>query len=269
MSRSFPRALLLLPVTLLTGCQPAEPPEAAQARRMKRVYEDQVAGLEKLVARAEAGERIFNADQLAVGIDEDVVRELLGAALPLKAKVGEELAVELQQVEVFFRWTQAGVRLEGRASSTRFPDVFVAVRLLGALDEMQFEDGRLSARVKLIDAELQGASLGSMGKDLLDATLKAHLGDIEAAIPAFEVPVRLEQGIAIAGLGKGPVSVRPGRLPLQMSVAMLFAGDQRLWVMLDIAAGPWQRAGEAPPPEPEDEPAETPATPASQPGATR
>ncbi|MCM2256786.1 MAG: hypothetical protein NDJ94_14090 [Vicinamibacteria bacterium] len=248
MLRSPARALLLL--AALAGCRPAEIPEADVARRTRRVYEDQIAGLEKLVARAERGEPVFGPDQLAVGIDENAVRDLLEAALPLKVKVGAELTVEVHKVEVHFRWAEASVMLESRASSTRFPGAFVAVKLQGGLDDVTIDHGRLSARVGLVDAELQGDSLGTLGKDLVDRTLKRHLADIEVAIPPLEVPVRLEQGIAIAGLGKGPVSVPPGNLPLTMSVASLIAGDRRLWVMLDVTAGPWQRAAEPPPARP-------------------
>lgn len=245
MTRALARGPLLL-AAVMAACQPAESPQADVARRTQRVYQDQIAGLEKLVARAERGEPIFDADQLAVGIDELAVRDLLEAALPLEVSVGPELTVAVHKVEVHFDWAAASVTLEGQARSSRFPDAFVAVKLQGGLDDVTISDGRLSARVGLVDAELQGASLGTLGKDLVDRTLKQHLAGIEALIPPLEVPVRLEQGIAIAGLGQGPVSVPPGHLPLTMSVASLIAGDRRLWVMIDVTAGPWQRAAGRP-----------------------
>lgn len=238
MLKSFARAAGLL-LAAVVGCRSAERPEADVARRTRRVYEDQIAGLETLVARAERGAPVFGPDQIAVGIDENAVRDLLEAALPLEVNVGPELRVEVRKVGVHFRWAEAGVTLEGRARSTRFPDVFVAVKLQGGLDDVIISGGRLSARVGLADAELLGDSLGALGKDLVDGTLRAHLAEIEAAMPPLEVPVRLEQEIAIAGLGKGPVSVPPGHLPLTMSVASLIAGDRRLWVMLEVTAGPW------------------------------
>lgn len=234
------RACLVAAGLLLPGCGPAEPPEVAQARLEKAVYEQQIAGLEKLLAEAERGD-ILPADRLAVGIDESVVRELVNATLPREVRVGTEFSVLMQSAQAYFRFTKAGVIVEGRLRSTRFPGQFVAVQLLGALDDVRLENGRLAGRVRLVTAQIQGASLGSLARDVLDRAVKEHLGEIEAAIPAFEVPVRLEQAIRIKGLDEGPVSVPPGRLAVEMSVARLLPANERLWVMVDVKLGPWQR----------------------------
>jgi hypothetical protein len=242
-------AAILLAALPAFACVGAEPPEAAQARLQKTIFEKQIAGLEQLLADAEKG-GVYTRDQLAVGIDEGVVRELVNATLPLKVKIGQELEVEVQKAEAYFRFTQAGVLLQSRASSTRFPDTFVQVQLLGALSDVKLADGRFSARIRLASAQLQGISLGTMARDVLDSLLRQHLGTIEAAIPPFEVPVRIEQTIRIGGLGEGPVTVAPGSLPLEMSVARVLPGNQRLWVLLDVRVGRWQReASPAVPPE--------------------
>jgi hypothetical protein len=113
---------------------------------------------------------------------------------------------------------------------------------------VKLAEGRFSARVKLVQAEIRGASLGPLAKDVLDRVLKDHLDEIGNAVPPFEVPVQLDQSIAINGLGNGPVSVKPGRLPLKIAVARLLPGNQRLWVLLDADVGPWQVGTEAPTP---------------------
>jgi hypothetical protein len=263
-------ALLAAASLVLAACRSAEPPEVAQARLQKVVYEQQIASLEKLLAEAQRGD-VVRPDRLAVGIEESVVRELVNATLPREVKVGNELTVLMQTAQAYFRFTKAGVLVEGRLSSTRFPDHFVNVQLLGVLDDVKLDKGRFAARVKLVNAQIQGVSLGTMAKDLLDRILKDHLSEIEDAIPAFEVPVRLEQAIAINGLGDGPVSVRPGRLPLEMSVARLLPAQERLWVMVDVKVGPWQRQGDASlakTPDPEQGAPKPPAAAPSTNGAT-
>jgi hypothetical protein len=42
------------------------------------------------------------------------------------------------------------------------------------------------------------------------------------------------------GFEEGPVSVRAGALPMRASVARVLALQGRLWVVLDVAAGPWR-----------------------------
>ncbi len=231
--------LLLTPVLLSGACRRAETAEAAKARLLETVYEQQIAGLEKLITEAERGGGI-RKDRLAVGIDETVVRELVNATLPVDVRIGDELTVQLQKADAYFRFTQAAVLLEGRASSVRFPGVFVALQLMGRLDDVKLTEGRFAAKVRLVHAQIQGVTLGTIAKDLVDVVLKKHLGEIEAAIPAFEVPVRLEQAIKIDGLGKGPVSVQPGMLPLEISVARVLPGNRRLWVMIDLKVGQWR-----------------------------
>jgi hypothetical protein len=89
------------------------------------------------------------------------------------------------------------------------------------------------------------------------------LGAISAVIPPIEIPIRLEQQIVVNGFGDGPVTVAPGRLPLQLSVARVAPLSGRLWIMLDAAAGPWETTGE---PSADDGPSPS-APPTPMPGA--
>jgi hypothetical protein len=42
----------------------------------------------------------------------------------------------------------------------------------------------------------------------------------------------------------GPVTVRPGELPLKIAVAQIMPVNKRLWILLEAEAGPW-KAGPA------------------------
>ena len=67
-----------------------------------------------------------------------------------------------------------------------------------------------------------------------------------SAIPPLEIPVQIEQSIKIGGLTEGPVVAKPGSLPLHITVSHVIPVNQRLWVLLQAKAGPWQTAAAAP-----------------------
>ena len=234
-------AAVLLGCLTLTACEPPESREAAEARTLKAVYENQIAGLEDLRARAERGEDVLDKSLLAVSIDETAVKTLIVATLPPEVKLGERVALRLEKTEAYFRHTQAVVVFEGRLISADLHGAFVQVSLAGGLDKVTFDEGRLTTRVKLYQARVQDTSLGNIAAGAMGKLVSAHLGDIEDAIPAIEVPVRLDQSIELGGLEHGPVTVGPGALPLQVSVERILPNGQRLWVLLKVATGPWRR----------------------------
>ena len=96
---------------------------------------------------------------------------------------------------------------ECRLASTALPEVFLAVRLAGGIDAVHFKHGRLSARVNLYYFDVHGSSLGDLSKALIEDAVRAHMASISDAIPPIEIPVRLEDGVTIKGLGEGAVSV--------------------------------------------------------------
>ena len=66
-----------------------------------------------------------------------------------------------------------------------------------------------------------------------------NLDSLSGLLPGLEIPVTLEESIPIAGLNAGVVQVKGGSLPLKVSLAEVIPIKERLWILLDVSAGPW------------------------------
>lgn len=241
-SRRGSALLLALVATTCGGEGPPLPlsPEEGLLRR-------DIEGLQRLIDAA-AQQRLFSPDHLAVGIDEGFVRQLLASALPLERLVAGQVRVRLEKAEVSFRSAQSLVTLTGRVSREGAPDTFADLTVTGGIERIEVDPrtGRLAARAALDRFEVRRAAASGEESGLVKAAVEvlgrqgvASLGDL---VPPLEIPVRLEQRIEMEGLGEGPVSIRPARLPLAASVALILPLSGRLWVMIRVTAGPWERA---------------------------
>lgn len=226
---------------LVGGCRKREAPEVARARASAVFLKEQIGGLQELVRRAEAGE-LVTENQLAIGISEGVAKELIDASLPQEAVVAERLRVRIESATPIFRGTKAALLFQARVSGVHTPSASASVELGGNLEEFRLHEGRLLARVNLVHFSVLEASVGDLAADVVDNLIKRNLEAIQAAIPEIQIPVHLEQSIKIDGLDEGAVVAKPGSLPLGISVAQVIPVNERLWVLIDAKAGPWQRA---------------------------
>jgi hypothetical protein len=232
-------AACLTAATVVAGCQKREAPETVLARSTAEFRRAQIAGLEKEIARVESGE-LVTKDQLAIGISEDTVEALLNASLPQETVVAGHLRVRIESAQPIFRGSQAALLFRATASSVDAPDASATIELGGALEQFRLEKGTLFAKVSLGHFTVREASVGELAADALDGVVRANLALIQDAIPALEIPVQIEQSIRIGGLTEGAVVARPGSLPLQVSVTQVLPINERLWVLLQAKAGPWQ-----------------------------
>jgi hypothetical protein len=223
------------------GCQKREPPEAVVARSTAEFRRKQIASLEGLIARAEKGE-VVTTGQIAIGISEEAAKTFLNASLPQEAVVADRLRVRLESAEPVFRGNKAALLIRGRASLVKAPGAYAAIELGGGLDDFKLEGGMLATRVTLGHFRVLEASLGDLAADALEGLVRANSGVVEAAIPAVQIPVQLEESIRIGGLTEGAVVAKPGMLPLNISVSRVLPLNERLWVLLEAKAGPWQPA---------------------------
>jgi hypothetical protein len=223
------------------GCQKREPPESVLARSTAEFRSRQIESLEALIAQAEKGE-LVTTDQIALGISEDAARTFLNASLPQEAVVAERLRVRLESAEPVFRGNKAALLIRGRASMVAAPGAYVTIELGGDLGEFKLDSGTLSTRVTFGYFRVHESSLGDLAADALESLVRAHTDIVEAVIPPVQIPVQLEESIRIGGLTEGAVVARPGALPLNISVSQVIPLNQRLWVLLEAKAGPWQPA---------------------------
>ena len=232
-------AALLLAVACSFGCHTREDPETAMSRVLADARRTQIANLERLIGEAERGE-LVTTDQIAVGVSEDLLGNLLRASLPKQIVVADRIRLEFLSVEPVFRGGQAGVMFKAKVSSADAPNATATLSIGGGLDEFKFEGGKLAAWVKLKYVNVLEATGGDLGANILDGLVRANLETIQNAIPAIEVPIQLEQSIKIGGLTEGAVVAKSGSLPLAISVSQVLPVNSRLWVLLAAKAGPWE-----------------------------
>jgi hypothetical protein len=201
----------------------------------------QIEALEKLIAQAERGE-LVTADQVAVGISEATVKSLLNASLSQEIDLAKRVRVRLVSGEPFFRGNTAGLLLVAKATSLDLADATATIEMGGGLEEFRLEKGKLTARVKLVHFRVKDVSLGDLAADALEALVRSQAEAIQSAIPPIEIPVHFEEQIKIGGLDEGAVVAHPGSLPLNISVSQVLPVNERLWILLQAKAGPWQSA---------------------------
>src|SRR5688572_18665853 len=103
----FARALAF-PLAL-AGCRPGDSAARAEAALLRQ----QTQALRVLVEDERAG-RLFPPNQLAVGLHQDLVRDLLQRRLPLEAVPVEPFRVRLETADIVFEGGQSLVTLQGR-----------------------------------------------------------------------------------------------------------------------------------------------------------
>jgi hypothetical protein len=228
------------------ACRVREAPDDARAKVQKEFLEKQIASLEELLAKARRGE-LVTTDQIAISIDEGVAREILNAPLPQEQLVGGHARIRIESAEPFFRGNQAGLLFKARVTTPDLEGAFAELELGGGLSELKLVDGRLQARVSLVHFTVMKASVGPLAQGLVEGLVRSNLAAIQEAIPPFEVPVRLDQRIAVPSFEEGPVAAGGGELPLSAEVSQVLQNNKRLWVLIDSKAGPWKPAakGEA------------------------
>jgi hypothetical protein len=235
----------LVGIAGLVACRRPEPAEWRKARAEKESLQRELVGFAELQGKADRGQ-LLTPDQIAIGVDERVVRDLMNASLPLTVDLAGRIVLRIDSAEPRFRGNQADLVFRGRVAPKDLPNAFVAAELDGSLDQVDLREGRVAARVVLRHVTVLGNVAGDLGKDVIEGLLRDNLETLQARIPPLEIPVRLDEVIEIPGGGDGPVTTIPGRLPLHASVAQVVPLGQRLWVLLDATAGPWE-----PPPAPE------------------
>lgn len=233
-SRSW--AALILAVSL-PACGRREPAENAFLRVNEAALLQQIEDLKVLIARAEKGE-LSTQDRIAIGIAEDTAKALFDASLPQEKLLGERVLVRLEAVQPLFRGNNAAVLFQ--ASARGKTGASARLELAGRLVNYRVEKGRLTAGVEMLHFKVLESSLGDAASDVLEGLVRDNLGALSGMIPSFEIPVHLEQSIKIAGLNEGVVVVKPGSLPLDMTLGEVIPVNQRLWILLDVKAGPWK-----------------------------
>jgi hypothetical protein len=203
-----------------------------------------VQGLRALVSAAEAG-TLVTPRTLAVGIEPGVVRDLLSVGLPQEFDLPEGLRLQITSADVNFETAQGLVTLRGRVDRARDPADFADVVCTGGIGSPKVgAEGRLTMPIALDRLEVPRVANGGKDNPLLrhamDALGQEAIRAVGEGFQAVEIPVHIEPDIPIDGVSQGPVRISGGRIPLAITIAHVVAIAGRLWVLLDVAPGPFE-----------------------------
>jgi len=232
--------LLVLGGPLVLGsCRAPEPVGSARARAQKRRLESEITELGGLTLKARHGELLTDG-QIAIGVSEALIERLLSASLPPERVLAGRLRIRMERIVPFFRGGRAFIVFRCRVGSTDVPNASAEVELRGGLKQLRLENGRFAARVAILSFTVVRSFAGELGRGVVEEAVHANLDALEAWVPPVEIPVLLQEGIEFAGLRAGPVRVRPGRLPLHLSLSHVVAIQEHLWLLVQSEVGEWR-----------------------------
>jgi hypothetical protein len=215
------------------------------SRAERLILEHRIASLKAHIAQAEAGQLVSD-QRLLVAVHERVLREVLAAQLPLDETIAERFRIHLTSAQVSCDDGLALLRFEGQAGAPPVAGALAVITVYAVVDvvDVDANSGVLRCRFTPLAFEAQrieALGAGSLTADWLSELSHLRLDAFSRLSRSFALPVRLEQRIAIPGLGREQVlSFSSGAIGLDMSVAAVWAHDQRLWIALATRATDWQ-----------------------------
>lgn len=239
---SAPLFTLLALALVAGGCRGTEQAGELHAQRM--TLEREVKGLRDVVARLDRGEPGLPAGDVAIAVEDSLLRQLIQAELPLEADV-ERFHVRLDRAEVAFRGSPL-VTLEGKVGLRDQSGIEGEVRVLGALEAIRLdpESGTLRATIAVdhIDIKTMAGLEQFVHGSAVDELAQTLRGELADRLPPITIPVKVQQRIDLPPLNTGPVRIEGASMPLEVEVSRVLAVGGTLWVAVHVRAGEFVRA---------------------------
>jgi hypothetical protein len=205
----------------------------------KVALQRQVEGLRDTVARLERNESVLPPDDVAVAVDDTVIRDIIAAQLPFDEDI-DRYHIRLTSAEVTFQESQV-VRLRGSIYRRDRPDLTAEVTVAGALDKIRIDEitSTLKARIAVDHIGIQkAAGLESvLSESALDELAQAVRLQIADRLPVIQIPVKVQRTIDLPAVELGPVRIDAASLPLQASVSRVIGGAGHLWIAIRVTPG--------------------------------
>jgi hypothetical protein len=235
----FPVVLVLLAGSC--GCRRIHHRETAASAEVA-VLDRRRQGLAALAAAARRGP-LLPFDKVLVVADERLVRDVVAASLPFERVVGDRYRVRVTRAEVHFEDGFGLVRLDGDASFADRPadDARADLTVYGELDVVGLDprSGLLRGQVKVIAVDARKVDVmgvrAAVVEHLVEDLGREKLEAFSALASRIEIPVRLEQEVALPAVGPGEVRIDAATIPLKVAVADVKAFRGKLWVSVDVS----------------------------------
>lgn len=220
-----------------------------ELRAEKKMLEREVQGLREISALLERGEPVIPASDVAVALDESLLRDLLSAQLPFEAEV-DRYRVTLTGAEASFRGSPQ-VRLRGTLALRDNPELAGDVSVLGGLEGIKVDEatGTLKASVGVdhLDIEKAAGLEKFLSGSTLDELARTIRLQITGRLPTLSIPVKVQERIELPAVAEGPVTIDGASMPLQAGISRVLAGQGRLWIGISFRPGDVVKTSDAPP----------------------
>lgn len=190
--------------------------------------------LENLVARAEKG-RLLDFEQVLVVVDQHLVQDLVGAAVPLEGDIGHGFHVRIERAEASFGDGVALLLLHGRASVVG-KSASATMAVYGGLDVVSLDSasGILRCNVKVFGVETTEADVLGMDRPVRRLTDALTEGGLASLLPAVEIPVSIHDQVSLPSVQTRRLRIDAANVPLQVSVGSVTVFGGKLWVGVRI-----------------------------------
>ncbi len=217
-------------------------------RAQRVVLQREVDGIRAVVARLERGEPMLPLEDVAIAIDDGLVRDIIDAQLPFEADV-DRFHLTLKEAEVHFRGSPV-VRLRGSLVVRERPALEAAVTVMGALEDIHVDQATSTLRAKVAVDHLgieKAAGIESiLSGATLDEVARMVRLQIREQLPPIQIPVKVQQSIDFPAVTHGPVRIDGARMPLAVTVSQVVAGQGRLWIAVHFQPGDVVKTKDAP-----------------------
>ncbi len=241
------RALVPVLALVLSACD-SKFKGGGDLRAQKVVLKREVDGLREAVARLEKGQPILPVDDVAIAIDDTLLQDLIAAQLPFEMDV-DRFHLSLTEAEAHFRGSPV-VRLRGVLNSKKRPDLAAAVSVIGALEDIQVEPSSSTLRAKIAVDHLGIEKAAGIEQFLSGSTMDevARMVRLQLTdrLPAIQIPVKVQQSIDLPAVTSGPVRIDGARMPLEVAVSQVLAGQGLLWISVHFKPGDLVKTADAP-----------------------
>ena len=217
-------------------------------RAQKVVLQREVEGYREAAARLERGDPVLPKEDLAIAISDALIRDLIAAQLPFEADV-DKFHIALRTAEVKFRGSPV-VELTGALNLKDRPNLQAAARVIGALEDIAVDPATATLKARISVDHLSIESVAGFEQLMSGATLD-EVGcmvrlQIKNALPEIQIPVKVQQSIELPAVTRGPVRLEGARMPLQVGVSQVLAGQGILWIAVHFQPGDLVKTADAP-----------------------
>lgn len=236
--RGGARIAVLATLAVVAGCDRAYE-GGGDLRAQRVVLQREVEGLRAVVERLERGEPLLPANDLAIAVDEALVRDLIVAQLPFETDV-DRFHVQLTGADVQFRGSPT-VQLRGRLQMRDDLELTASIVLYGALSDVRIDQASSTLLATLAADHLAIVEATGLAQYLsgtaIDEVARLVRLEMREKLPTVRIPVKVQRAIEFPAVTDGPVRLDGARMPLEVAVSQVVAARGRLWVSVRVTPG--------------------------------